>query len=403
MRFKHGYSLIFGTMITLALVGCGGGGTALPSTTPVPPVVVTPPPALPPIAVKSSSYANAKDMNIDPQTYPKLAQNNELITSGVAFADFFQEGKMSMVAFSNVFAGANGFGSLVPGKVYFFQKDANGAWTDKTARVLDDTTGCLSPRKVIVADFNGDGKPDVFAACHGIDGEIPVGGKFGEHPRMLLSQVNGTYKNVDMGFDCYCHGASAAEMNTKGYADIVVTDSAIHGQPFFLINNKNGTFTADYHRMPPSTEKNSLTCAISCPLQIYSVELIDFDNAGKFDLWLGGTNDKSIASFAPSIFKNPGNNDFSNAAVTILPSVVGYPLVLSLDIVFVNDTIYMSMVDQNYETFGIQKIDYKTLSSKLVYNHTGRFPNNYLWVDWVMPRNNKIVSLDSTFGLGIND
>lgn len=45
MRFKHGHSLFFGTMVTLALAGCGGGtSSSSPPTSVVPPVIVPPTP-----------------------------------------------------------------------------------------------------------------------------------------------------------------------------------------------------------------------------------------------------------------------------------------------------------------------------------------------------------------------
>ncbi|MBL0172078.1 MAG: VCBS repeat-containing protein [Gemmatimonadaceae bacterium] len=70
----------------------------------------------------------------------------------------------------------------------------------------------------MVADFNGDGKPDVFFACTGHDVSPPPG----ENPRILLSQPDGTYSNTEIpnlvGFH---HGGSAADLNGDGKPDVI--------------------------------------------------------------------------------------------------------------------------------------------------------------------------------------
>lgn len=396
------------TMVSLAslMAACGGGGGgaagAPPAPPPAPPVIVAPAPAITPIAVQSTSYANAKGVGMQ-ITLPNAAAANflnrtENIQNGYALADFFQDGTYSLVTFTQNYTPDG----KTAGSVYFFKK-VGANWVNSTAAVLKDQTGCITPRKVIVADFNGDKKPDVFAACHGIDRELAAGEKAGEYSRLLLSQPDGTYKNTGTAATGYFHGASAADINADGYPDIAVTDNIGHSQPYFLMNNRDGTFTPDYNRMPISSEANRTQCAVACPLQIYSVELIDFNGDGKVDLWLGGADDKSIVGFAPAIFTNPGAGDFRNAPRTVLPSVIGYPLNNPLDIVFVNETIYLSLVGPLYTNYGVQQIDYKTLSSKVVYSNTGKFSNGSVWVDWLIPLNKNIVAASAAYSVSIGE
>lgn len=390
--------------LIIAVTGCGGGGGDGAANQPIT--------LKAPIPVQRSSYLNAKNTGLPPQNLPqsggpnpvKFIAPNENISAGYAFADFFQDGTYSMVAFSNnaVPATDKDYGRT-PGHAYFYKKDANGNWVDHTSELLSDQTGCISPRKVIVADFNGDGVPDVFVACHGTDlFPLPAGYTAGEVPRILLSQPGGKYKNVAAPISCYCHGASAADVNGNGYADIVVVDPAINKQPFYLVNNKDGTFTPDYTRMPTATAANTV-CNPSCSLEIYSVELIDFDKTGKFDLWLGGVDDHTIAGFASSIFHNPGNNNFSTASATVLPPA-NAPLTADnhpLDIVYANGAIYLMRVNGAYTETSIQKIGYPALASSMIYSNASAYPNGRPWFEWMLPYQSKIVSGNAVYNVSV--
>ncbi|GAC1605450.1 MAG: hypothetical protein NVS3B3_03350 [Aquirhabdus sp.] len=365
-----------------------------------------------PIPVQKSSYLNAKNTGLPSQSLPKSSGANpvkfisptEMIATGYAMGDFFQDGTASMVGFTNNFVPASdpNYGRT-PGHAYFYKKDANGNWIDQTSKLLSDQTGCITPRKVIVADFNGDGVPDIFVACHGTDlYPLPAGYTAGEVPRILLSQPDGTYKNVPAPVSCYCHGAAAADVNGNGFADIVVVDPEINKQPCYLVNNKDGTFKPDYTRMPPSTAPNT-ACNPACRLGIYSVELVDFDATGKFDLWLGGVDDKSLGGFASTIFHNPGTNNFATAAATVLPSATAPSAADNnpLDLVYTNGNIYLMRVNSGYTETSIQKINYKTLSSTMIYQHGPYAGSTYSWLTWMLPYQSNIIGADSSYGVSI--
>jgi hypothetical protein len=274
-----------------------------------------------PIVPQKTSYLNAKNINIGPQHMPVGIgfKSNEAITAGHQYGDFFQDGTIAMVAASNVFAGSNGFGSTVAGRFYFFHSDGKGGWLDQTDKLLSDRTGCISPRKVIVADFNGDGRPDVFVACHGIDGNIPTGYPQGEHPRYLLSQADGSYKNVELPIVCYCHGATAADFDGNGYADVVMASPPVLGRLVYLKNNRDGTFADRPDLLPASTTAKS----------IWSLDFVDVNGDGKFDLAtfgseniLGNNADPALIKtttpgqsswdWPMTIFINDGTNQFSD-------------------------------------------------------------------------------------------
>lgn len=391
----------------------GAGGNAVKDVT-----LITP------IPVQASSYLNTKNLNIDSQTLPshwtgkvlvdfieidKTPGRNEGIMAGFAFGDFFQDGSYSLVAFTNAdVPNADPENGKIAGHAYFYKKDANDNWVDRTSDILKDQTGCITPRKVIVSDFNGDGKPDVFASCSGIDRVLKPGETRGESPRFLMSQSDGSYKNIAAPVICYCHGAAAAEMNKKGYADIVATDSRPFQKPFMLINDGQGNFSVDKTRF--SNELNPATSDGSA-LPITTVELIDFDNVGKFDVILaGGELAFDFGTFVTlrwdtTIFHNPGSNNFVNATKTLIPVDQEYAGVL--DIVYVDGFIYTNRTTSgktdatSYTATAIQKVNYKTLETTRIYVSSGKFPNGAPNIDWIMPYKDRLVSFNAGFALNI--
>jgi len=408
MRFNA--ALLY-AISALVLSGCGGGGggaTGTPSSNSTPPTTSTPTvstPATPstttptptataivPIAVQASSYLNAKNINIDTQVLPALPfdptkTNNDALSTGIGFADFYQDGKLSMFGASSIPSYTNS----TPGKLYFFQKDDNGNWVDHTAKLLTDTTGCIAPRKVLIADFNGDGKPDIFVSCHGMD-SAPFPG---ERPRILLSQPDGTYKNTAGPITCFCHGAAAAEMNSKGYADIVVYDTSVAKEAIFLINNKDGTFTPQYQRLPVSTNTKP----------IFTVELIDFYNTGKYDLFLAGNEPPDLGDWATTIIPNDGTNSFLVKTPVVLPSDYAYGM--PQDIVYDHGFVYLLRIciatgATFYKASEVQKIDLNTMSSSIILKQDIATTTKNLG-PWMMPYKGKLLSVTNDWSLSVTE
>ena len=55
----------------------------------------------------------------------------------------------------------------------------------------------------------------------------------------------------------------------------------------------------------------------------FSVELVDFNNDGKLDLWIAGHEWEIEGS--PRVYLNPGNGNFSAVTPTVLPAVANLP------------------------------------------------------------------------------
>lgn len=179
--------------------------------------------------------------------------------------------------------------------------------------MLANSDGCLHPRKAIVADFNGDGRPDVFVACHGYDAPpFP-----GERSKVVFSQPDGTYKISDAASNVgFWHGASAADLNGDGKIDIALLSDGLD-KVVILSNDGTGQFTRESVSRAPRALRNMGG--------YFSIELVDVNEDGKLDLIVGGHEFENAPTW---IFLNPGNNDFSEVAPTLVPAVPNEGVVL---------------------------------------------------------------------------
>lgn len=434
MKTTQFEKLVLVSAVSALLVACGGGGGGGSTPAPAPsPVVCTAPavnqngvcvtPAVP-LKVQATSYLNAKNLNIPAQKYPKFTYNaangySEGATGGVAYGDFFGEGKISMVAFSNRWNDDQTKRNYV-GKVYFYKFDANGNPVDNTSAILSNNTGCEAPRKVIVADFNGDGKPDVFASCTGA--EFGADSTWtGEHPRILLSQPNGTYTNEDAGFNCYCHSAAAADLNGDGKVDIITSDLLVsigsRGSPskpstvMVLTNDGTGKFAVkhDYNYEVVPKEAFRMTLPDGNPYDangpMWTVELVPSVSGGtQPDLIIGSSQDATAVGaqnyFVPHwILSNNGNGTFSTLASFHGTGDTDY---WGLDIIVRGTDVYVygaNMIPGGaYDYIKVIKYNINTKVTSTIWNSGTQTVNDFVWM---MPYSNNLVPYDAKYGVNI--
>ena len=118
--------------------------------------------------------------------------------------------------------------------VYWLARDERGRWLDRSAELQPDAhdrLACTSPRQALTADFNLDGRPDVYLAC---DGE----------QLLFLSQADGAYRRELTSLPWQTEGVRALDVDGDGLMDVVSVGSR-GGVPmaFVLYGRGNGSFS----------------------------------------------------------------------------------------------------------------------------------------------------------------
>ena len=186
-------------------------------------------------------------------------------------------------------------------------------------------------------------------------------------------------------------GAAAVlvgDLNGDGYPDVVLVDNTVAQTPYVLINNKNGSFTKSTEWIPPGLKFSNT----------FSVELVDFNNDGKLDLWIAGHEWETQGS--PRIYLNPGNGNFSAVTPTILPAVANEGVLL--DMVFHNNHIYLLRSSGGdgtfYKSAVVQKVSYPDRLSSVIYNNN-RVPiaMYWDWMPWMLVVDGKLISTSDIY------
>jgi hypothetical protein len=235
--------------------------------------------------------------------------------SQIAVADFNGDGLQDAIFTRSVYLGSETF------PVTVLLNDGQGKFVDATSSVfVGPPPVTQNARELVVADFNADGRPDVFVADHGDDRDpFP-----GFQNTLILSAPGGRLvdatANLPQASD-FTHSATAADVNGGGtdiYAGNIYGGNAV--PPGVLLNDGSAVFSVAGGLLPPAQTdlaQNKYTSSL----------FADVNGDGKSDLILGG-EDHTASSV---VLLNDGTGHFTVLAGA-LPAKPFGPDAIALDI-----------------------------------------------------------------------
>jgi hypothetical protein len=214
----------------------------------------------------------------------------------IKVAPFAQAGSVDEMAVLDM--NGDGFDDVLAASTYFSPRqnvsipiqillnDGHGGFFDGTSQVITGSVPKAVNPKLVVADFNGDGKPDIFIADGGLD-EDPWPGA---QSILLLSIPDSHYVDATANLPqqlAYTYKAAAADIDGSGHMAIYLGNILPIG-PQLLLNDGTGHFTISTGRLP----------AAQSDLQqntYFSSQFVDVNGDGCPDLVLGGNvNTESV-------------------------------------------------------------------------------------------------------------
>lgn len=195
--------------------------------------------------------------------------------------------------------------------VFGFIADGRGAFA--TALVSGGTGITVHPRHVMTADFNADGRQDVFIADHGLDVQPVRGGQ----SRILIQSADGALQDETDSriplIKAFTHSIALGDIDNDADVDIYMGNisSTVGVGPRFYLNDGTGHFRADTTRIP------SDIASLRVPNRYCSSLLVDVDRDGDQDLVLGNCPREGRPRDA--LLLNDGKGAFTYAEETALP------------------------------------------------------------------------------------
>lgn len=220
---------------------------------------------------------------------------------GMVSADFNND-NLSDVLITRMFDS-----QLESAKMIFLLNDVKGGLYNGNLELFSNSIpGTIISREIVLADFNGDNRSDIFIADHGLDAAPAPGAK----NTLILSTQNNKLEDSStnwLNIKDFTHSAAAADIDGDGDIDLYVGNiwGETHAQPGIYLNTDGqGTFIEAKNRLPFPLEDIDFGAFTTC-------EFVDVNNDSTPDLILGDAGDKLSGGKESYVLSNNGSGYFS--------------------------------------------------------------------------------------------
>ncbi len=187
----------------------------------------------------------------------------------------------------------------------------NGTFASGNASIAGGAPAAIFSRVMAVADFNNDGKLDVFLGHHGID-TAPFTGEVNG----LLRSEGGQLVNRSAILPqvvAFTHSLGVGAINGDGVPHIFVGNLTSTAPSYLLINDGVGNFTLNRTRLP-----SALTATTGNDIYQHSASaLADVNGDGYADLIVAARS--SSRGGSTRLYLNNGSGSFANSSAVSLP------------------------------------------------------------------------------------
>jgi Ca2+-binding RTX toxin-like protein len=209
----------------------------------------------------------------------------------------------------------------------FFAGSASGGLT-QDAGFLSPNVSPTNVGKIVAADLNGDGRPDVVVAGSGQDpylNGVPVGPTPGEVAYVLASSQGHLGRVTLSGAQAnFGHHAVVGDINNDGRPDVFI-DSINTSPSYFIMGGTGGALSADYSRLSAGIQTYRVTTTSTFPSGEPKTQaatagtasaLIDANQDGYLDLAILPSDGTPVGI----VYLNDRTGHFSEASKITLPA-----------------------------------------------------------------------------------
>ena len=268
---KYPQYLLMVLILSSGLLGCTDVSNEVPTLLPSPTTQPSPSPTSPPMPTPTCV----------PVQYTEPEEILVIETTGTIFnmasADFNDDGKMDVVFDQHKFQSPDTY------EIEILVNDGNGGLKLGISEIFEGSVPKVQhPRQMLIADFNGDGRADIFIADHGQDIDpFP-----GYQKTLVLSSPGGRLidasGNLPQQSD-FTHSAAFGDIDRDGDLDLNVGNLyGGDGSPHQVwVNDGSGVFSIEGGHIPGKFTDIAIN-------KYTSNKFVDVNNDGFVDLILGG-------------------------------------------------------------------------------------------------------------------